>query len=107
MTKFVHIHSSSRYDRTSRSLDAAMDNYQKTADLITVTEVSRETREDALSRAGWGVIVGDKTGWDDCGIVFKRDRFKVIHRESFDMGGRWAQIAVLDDLLTGHVIVVS
>jgi hypothetical protein len=98
---FTHIQSSSRYDRTPASLDRAVDRYERMADIITGTEVARESREKALNRPGWGVVTGDKSGWDDCYILFRKSMFILKHQESFDMGGRWAKIAVLLEVRTG------
>lgn len=110
MKTFKHIHSSSRFDRTTVSLDNALDAYiRHQPDLITLTEVARERREKPLRRTGWDVITGDKSGWDDCAIMYSTNRYKVLHSESFDMGGtgRYAQIAVLLDKAEQKRLVVA
>lgn len=84
-----------------------MNRYCSMAPIVTLTEVSRDYREKALHRPGWTVISGDKSGWDDCAIVIDNSRFKKIYSESFNMGGtgRYAQIAVILDLVTKKRLV--
>lgn len=103
MVNFNHIHSSSRFDRTPESLHKAVKSYASKCSVITLTEVSREHREKALILDGWGVSAGDKSGWDDCAIMYRLDRWKLEYEQSFNMGGtgRYARIVVLRDKTTG------
>lgn len=68
----VHTHTSSRFDRSAVSLEAALDLYMQDSDLITVTEVAAEQRENKLAERGWDYITGDHGGGDDAGIAWKR-----------------------------------
>lgn len=105
----IHIiHSSSRYDRSVSSLEKATARYASLADIIFYTEVSGNDRARALITPGFTRLVGNEGGFDDCGIIFKRSRFELLHTESFHMGGgRYAQIGVLKDKLNGKRLVVS
>lgn len=80
--KFNHIHASGRYDRTPKSLAAAVEGYISKSSLITLTEVSAERREQALrnlcAEHNWSVVTGDKGGMDDSGIMWDNAVFKKV-----------------------------
>lgn len=82
MTKFNHIHASGRYDRTPKSLAAAVEGYMSKSALITLTEVSAERREQALRNLcieqNWSVVTGDKSGMDDSAVMWDNDVFKKV-----------------------------
>lgn len=91
MSRFTHIHSSSRFDRSLASLKSASQRYFADADLVTFTEVAAEGREDAVRVAGgdeWRVIAGDNGAHNDCVIAFKKVRFELLYRESFKASER-------------------
>ena len=123
MKPIVHLHSSSRYDRSAASLQAAATRYNRVADLVTYTEVEFEAREKAVRRANgtkFSLITGDISNANDSGISYRRDRFSEVYSEMFkatsrvykNKGGRtrdvlYATIAVLEDELTGNRLVVA
>lgn len=124
MTAFIrHVHSSSRFDRSPRSLKGAARRYAKRADLITYTEVEAQPREDSLaslSVLGFGTITGDKSYANDCAIQFRIHRFQLVaHGNTSTEAERYANVkgllrdpayvtwAVLKDLITGDVLVVA
>lgn len=124
MTKpFVHIHSSSRYDRSKGSLFAAAVGYNSDADLVTYTEVEFEGREQAVRKANgdaFGMVSGDESNANDAVISYKKSRFKLLYKEMFKAtnvvvyrpSGKprdpvYATIAVLEDKLTGAAVVVA
>jgi hypothetical protein len=87
MNKFVHIHSSSRYDRSPAVLSKAAGKYAQDADFLTFTEVATPERKAAVReglgdewRSSWGTL---PHGADDQGVAWKKDRFKVVYEETF------------------------
>jgi len=119
MIRFKHTHSSGFYKGSIQALHRAVLKYAQTAQVITLTEVATEGREDALAVPGFGVVVGDKGLKDDSAIVYDKSVFKVIFHESylvshhlFKLGGHlssplYAQNAVLEHLESGKRVVVS
>ena len=123
MNKFVHIHSSSRYDRSEESLTAAAKKYNKDADLVTYTEVEFEPRERAVRKANgkeFGLVSGDEGHANDSVISYRKSRFKLVYSEMFQNSKQiyyrkdghqrdlpYSTIAVFDDLETGMRFVVS
>lgn len=81
--KFRHVHSSSKFNRSPESLHRAYVGYTQKSDLVTFTEVEFEPREKALRVKGWGVITGDESNRNDCGICFDESKFSVEHSEQF------------------------
>jgi hypothetical protein len=75
----VHVHSSSRYDRTAESLARAAHGYAKTrASLITWTEVSADHRARVLHKLdGWHSYTPRGT---DIGLSWRRETWKLRHR---------------------------
>lgn len=120
---FVHIHSSSRYDRSKASLRNATTRYNRRADLVTYTEVEREYREDVIRKVNgeeFGFVSGDNSDADDCGISYRRSRFKLVYSEQYQHATQevffpngkprklpWATIAVLDDIQAGRRVVIA
>lgn len=79
MTKFVHLHSSGRYDRSPESLGRAVARYIKDADLVTFTEVEYENREKVLRKVvGWGCATGDISPRNDAGIIWDNSVWRLI-----------------------------
>jgi hypothetical protein len=74
LPEFKHIHCSSRYDRPADQLELDMDDWMQTASIITVTEVSNNSRAATLREKGWGYF-NAKAGaaQDDCGIAWSQD----------------------------------
>lgn len=123
MTKFTHIHSSGRFDRSPASATRAARVYNSRADLVTGTEFEAQRRENAIRKANgtaFGFVSGDKSYANDCYVSYKKSRFKLLYSEQFVASrvkyytspGRlqaWAYttIAVLEDLTNGKVLVVS
>lgn len=114
MHPFKHNHLSTRYDRSVESLERVLRSYIKDgADIITLTEVDSEKREKVIrSFEGWGSITGDKTGRDDCAVMWKQSEWEVIHAETFNVakymaGNIGAAVAVLQHKHLRYRIVVS
>jgi hypothetical protein len=79
MKTFVHIHSSSRYDRSVDSLRRAVSRYIKDSDLVTFTEVEYEHREKVLRQVkGWGCATGDISPRNDSGIIWDLEVWQLI-----------------------------
>lgn len=82
MHKFTHIHSSGRYDATRKSFVNALSRYVKQASIITVTEVHLERRENIMREVGmlnnFGVVTGDGSARDDCGIMYDREVWECL-----------------------------
>lgn len=79
MKTFTHIHSSSRYDRSPASLEAAVNRYIKDSDLVTFTEVEYESREKVLRKVpGWGCATGDISPRNDSGIIWDSEVWELI-----------------------------
>lgn len=68
--------SSSRYDRSLKSLHEAVEHYITKSSLHAGTEVTTEVREDILRdiarEHGWGVVTGDKSYRDDTYIMWEK-----------------------------------
>jgi len=82
------------------------------ANVITLTEVDSEKREKALAFDGWGFITGDKTGRDDCAILWDKQDWEKIHASTFNVtpymaGNIGASVAVLDHKETGKRVLFS
>ena len=85
MSTFKHTHLSTRYDKPVEALRRVVRGYTDTADLITLTEVDSERREKALNFTGWGNVTGDKTGRDDCAILWDTNVWKIIDKSTFNV----------------------
>lgn len=111
MTTLRLVHSSSRFNRSPESLHSAVNTYidKNDADIVLLTEVSRESREKAMRHVGFTSSTGDKSGWDDCGVMVSNYRYDIIYEESFNMGGtgRYARIVVVEDTLRDLNFVVA
>lgn len=124
MKPFKHIHSSSRYDRSNESLEAAVRKYVDDAPLVTLTEVDFEFRERVLRRVAtdvnFGVLTGDESHADDCAILYSKERFELLYSESFQSATQayyrsdgvkrdlpYSTIGVFKDLVTERVFVVA
>lgn len=76
-----HIHSSSRYDRSVKSLLKAIWWYITWADLITLTEMDDDARGGALGRVpGFlRVQIQREGGRDECAALVRKRKFRVTH----------------------------
>lgn len=87
MSTFKHTHLSTRYDRPVDTLQKVLERYIETSDIITLTEVDSEKREKVIrSFPKWASVTGDKTGRDDCAIMWHDDEWEVIHKETHNVG---------------------
>jgi len=112
MKTFKHTHLSTRYDRSVEVLRKVVSGYTETADIITLTEVDSERREKALRFDKWGVVTGDKTGRDDCGILWDESVWWSRHEETFNVtpymaGNVGAAVAILEHKATGKRVLFS
>lgn len=121
LPSFLHIHCSSRYDRSPASLEYDLDNWMADASLITVTEVTNDSRAAKLREKGWGYYNSKKSGdADNCAIAWetatwRRVNGKVIRLSSntFDRKNgqhnlyMWAATVVLRHTKSGHKLLVS
>lgn len=114
MNRFKHIHLSTRYDRSADVLRRVVASYIRNgASLLTFTEVDSEKREKVLRQfEGYGFIAGDKTGRDDCGIMWNEEEWEVIHAKTFNVaeymaGNIGAALVVLKHKTSRKKIVVS
>jgi hypothetical protein len=82
MHNFTHVHSSGRYDATKPSFIKALNTYVGAASLITVTEVHLERREQIMREVAkahnYGVVTGDGSARDDCGIMYDKEVWEYI-----------------------------
>lgn len=93
--RFTHLHSSSRYDRSPESLQAAALRYSLHADLVTYTEVSSKDRKQAVKDAQpkeFNVVVGEYGPKNDCAIAVRGSKFEILHRENFKASGKTFQL---------------
>lgn len=109
---FVHIHSSSRFNRSPASLQAAANVYFDNSDLVTFTEVNRQPSINAAKNAagsGWGMVHGHA----DCHVFFKKSKFKLLKGKSKKLAAplgnvrKYGAFAVLKETSTGRIFVVS
>jgi hypothetical protein len=123
MNTFVHLHSSSRWDKPDVTLKRAVKAYNEVADIITWTEIEAEGRERVIRQTNgdkFGLHTGDSSYANDCGISYRHERFKLIYKENYkstnvnfyNKGGQkkdpqWATTAVLEDKQNGERIVVT
>lgn len=118
---FVHAHGSLRFDRDDEETREGILRLMNQAHVVTLTEVSREGREqiirDLCERLNWGCITGDKGGMDDTAILWDKERFQAEHRSTktvsnvtYDAPGGSApaaSFAVLKDLKAKKILLVS
>src|SRR5690349_2125985 len=82
MNNFTHIHSSGRFDTPEGAFRRALQKYVNQASIVTVTEVNRESRERIMREVGrasnYGVVTGDGSGRDDCGIMFDKEIWEYV-----------------------------
>lgn len=118
-----HIHSSSRFDRTPRSLARAAKVYNLSANLITYTEIDGERRRAALRNVGgmtFKLIGPGSEGFSDCGVSFNTTKYTLVYHEVHQVSdmtyvtstGRHtkpthAVFVVLRENVTGHKFVIS
>lgn len=120
LSEFGHTHSSSRFNRSPASLLAAIKEYAADSDLITLTETEYPGRKAVLHQlAGFGVVTGHANNRDDCSILYRRTRFRLIYSEQYKLSNRslwlmghrtppsYACYAVFEDELTGLRFVVG
>lgn len=110
---FKHAHLSTRYDDPVIALRRVVKGYiEDGAHVVTLTEVDSEKREKALRFDGWGVVTGDKTGRDDCGILWEESVWHILHKETFNVGEYMAgnigaALVILENKATGHRVLFS
>lgn len=79
-----YVHHSGRFDKTPAQLTKAFlsDVKSKRADIVAYTEVSKDSRadalEDAASEIGWGFSRGLGTGHDECALTWDTDKFSYV-----------------------------
>lgn len=75
----IHLHSSSRFDRSADSLARAMRRYVRHSNLITLTETQKKVRvSEALNQPGWTVTKFYGPGDGDPTVVSKDDDWEVL-----------------------------
>lgn len=79
-----HIHSSGRYDRPLSAVRSALKRYALAADLITLTETHRRSRED-LSLDGYGLVKYLGPGAGDPAILFDEAVWSLADRWSHQL----------------------
>lgn len=116
--KISHIHSSSRYDRSPKSLHEAFLSYVPHSSLVTFTEVEFEAREKALHAPYWNKVTGDKSNRNDSAVCWDERRLISSYDEQFAIKGSvfaraggnkvdqlYATIVVLEDGLGKSFVV--
>ena len=85
--RFTHAHSSSRYDRPPATLEQAARDYAERAQSLSVTEVERLLRRQALIRGlgpGWDTYAGSGNGnGDDTAAGWLGARWRLVYAESY------------------------
>lgn len=118
---FVHIHCSSRFDRSAASLESDLDHWMADSSLVTLTEISSNMRAATMREKGWGYFNAKKSdGQDECGIAWKLDTWHQTHHVTcrlnndayYRLDGRPADPVVsstvnLKRVDTGHRLMVS
>jgi hypothetical protein len=119
---FAHLHSSNWYGSSPAQLHKAVTRYIRLGyDLITLTEVEAEAREDVLrSFEGWGAWTGDLGNRNDCAIMWDQSVWRLEFRENAPItnmtspragGGRTdrvaATLAVLVHISTGYTLLLT
>lgn len=85
MSVFRHVHSSSRFSVAPTVLEKYLDEYMADADLITITEIDKNSRARRLSERGWASVFGDKGPRDDCGIAWRTSLFTKVWAETLTL----------------------
>lgn len=74
---FRHIHCSSRFDRSAASLEADIDDWIGWASLITLTEITTDSRAAQMAEKGWGYFNSKRdNGSDNCGVMWELKTWK-------------------------------
>jgi hypothetical protein len=119
--QFVHIHCSSRFDRSPASLEADLDDWMGQSSLITLTEISNDQRAGRMREKGWAYFNAKKSdGQDECGIAWRADTWtrgaagtcKLNNAKYYRLDGRVADpvvtaMVVLKRVQTGHRVLVT
>lgn len=111
--RFKHTHLSTRYDKSVDSLRRVVKGYTDTADVITLTEVDSERREKVLrDLPNWGFAAGDKTGRDDCAILWDQKVWRLIDKDTYNVspymaGNIGAVVVILEFKETGKHVLFS
>lgn len=78
-----HDHLSGRYTATTREQEVAFDEIMSDeTDLLTTTEVDKNSRARCLREKGWWSVFGDKGPRDDCGIAGRRERLERLYGDT-------------------------
>lgn len=94
-------------------MQRVVEDFIKTSSVCTFTEVDSEAREKVLRQVkGWGFVAGDKTGRDDCAIIWDSSVWTLLHKETKNVakymaGNIGAAFAVLEHKATGRAVVFS
>jgi hypothetical protein len=110
----IHLHSSSKFNRSPRSLKSAFDSYVQYADILTLTEVEFENRERVLrSNKNWRMFSGDKSNKNDSAIVWVKSKYDFVYGENFLVSRGWSGgqdlyatfVVLMDDLEDREIVV--
>jgi len=121
LPSFRHIHCSSRFDRSPESLDFDIQVWMESCSLLTLTEVTNNSRAQQMRATGWTYYNSSKgNDADNCGIAWRNDTWKRktgtvlrLSSNTFDrVNGRhnlyiWAATVVLVHKDSGHKVLVS
>jgi hypothetical protein len=121
LPSFLHIHCSSRFDRSPESLEYDLDNWMADASLITVTEVTNNARAARLREKGWGYYNAKSfQDADNCAIAWETATWHRVSGKILKLSANtfdrlhgmqnvslWAATVVLRHTQSGHRLLVS
>jgi hypothetical protein len=121
LPSFLHIHCSSRFDRSAASLEYDLDNWMADASIITLTEVNNDARAAKLREKGWsyfnaksgggrddGAIAWETATWRrSAGVILKLTDHTFDRWYGAQNTNLWACTVVLNHVLSGHKLLVS
>src|SRR3982751_5404711 len=92
---FSHIHCSSRFDRSADALEHDLDDWMQRASVITMTEVARSSKEQAMREAGWGywnapTSMGVRA--DDCAVLWDQSEWRQQDHWVRKLHGPWHSV---------------
>lgn len=114
-----HTHCSSRFDRSPESLAAGVRLWAEFSDVMTFTEVSRDTRAKALHLEGWGLaqVEDERHGEDECAVMYRMDKWRFVSAKSVRLSTHaltdrgpskiYALHVVLEHKRTGQRVLVA
>lgn len=78
MTRFTHIHSSGRFDRSTALNRKDNESFHKIAELVTHTEMSADRMTDAFRLPGWSFAHDNRGGGrDECVVEWDNEAFSL------------------------------